>query len=265
MAGHTPWNLIKHKKDKPMEPLIFGVDLSLNHFGLVCMDGGTGEVMDTFYTHDTKKYVIEYPALVITGRMSPLKEKDEQTAPFQHRRLNLQSDNLFYNIHGCRIHFGKDRDWYVGIEGYALNSQSNSVYQTGELGGVVKYRLMQEGANFRVHDPQSIKLYGAGMGNAKKKDMRAAAGERGFATLDSMYKDVKKKGSDEVVDIDGPGTDVNDAFFIADMVKVELDLRSGKTNIADLSPEQRRIFLRVTKAYPVNLLDRPFLTMERTS
>ncbi len=246
-------------------PLIFGLDLSLNHFGLVCMDGDTGEVLDVSYATDTKKYVVEEPALVIKGMMSPIKGKEEQNAPFCHRRLNEQSDNVFYSIMGCRRHFGIDRDWYVGIEGYALNSQSNSVYQIGEMGGVIKYRLMQDGARVRVHDPQSVKLYGAGMGNAKKKDMRAAAGKRGFATLDSMYKDVKKKGSPEVIDFDGPGTDVNDAFFISDMVKTELDLREGKMSLSDIPPEQKRIFVRVTKAYPVNLLDRPFLTMERTS
>ncbi len=263
MSGHTNLNDIVHKKDI-QSPLIFGIDMSLNHFGIVCLDGETGEALDTFYTWDAKKYVVEEPILALKGMLSPIKEKGEQTAPFCHRRLNIQSENVFYSILGCLKHFGEDRDWYVGIEGYALNSKSNSIYQIGEMGGVVKYRLMIAGAKFRVHDPQSIKLYGTGMGFAKKPAMRDAAEKRGYRVPDSMFKDVKKKGSPEVVDLDGPGTDVCDAFFIADMVKTELDLRSGKKSLQNILPEQKRIFLRVTKAYPVNLLDRPFLTMERS-
>ncbi len=43
------------------------------------------------------------------------------------------------------------------------------------------------------------------------------------------------------------------------MCRTELRLRAGTLTLADLPDEERRIFLRVTKPFPLNVLDRPWI------
>ena len=56
--------------------------------------------------------------------------------------------------------------------------------------------------------------------------------------------------------------DFCDAYTLAQMVRVEWLVRSGKVDLQALPEEDRRIFLRVTPGSPVNLLDRPFVRLD---
>ena len=74
----------------------------------------------------------------------------------------------------------------------------------------------------------------------------------------ARVKTVHKKGKPD--DLDGPLTDIVDAYFLAKLIWIELQVRSGEICLKDLPEHQILTFNRVTKAYPVNLLARPFIT-----
>jgi hypothetical protein len=52
--------------------------------------------------------------------------------------------------------------------------------------------------------------------------------------------------------------DLCDAYGLARLLLLELELRSGITKLSDLNEIEIRVFNRITKAFPVNLLDRDF-------
>ena len=55
------------------------------------------------------------------------------------------------------------------IENYAYNvKKTRSVFQIGELGGIIKYLLFIRGINFYVCSPQSLKKYATGYGGGNK-------------------------------------------------------------------------------------------------
>ena len=53
--------------------------------------------------------------------------------------------------------------------------------------------------------------------------------------------------------------DLADAYALAMMVYTEVLIRSGNTLMKELHPKEVQVFNRVTKTYPVNLLDREWL------
>jgi hypothetical protein len=50
-----------------------------------------------------------------------------------------------------------------------------------------------------------------------------------------------------------------DAYVMACIVYLEHEVRAGRVSLESLTEGQRQVFLRVTKAFPENLLARPFL------
>lgn len=62
----------------------------------------------------------------------------------------------------------------VVIEGYAFN-RPNQAHQIGELGGVIRVALSENGLDPVEVPPASLKLFATGKGNAGKEEMLAAA------------------------------------------------------------------------------------------
>lgn len=59
----------------------------------------------------------------------------------------------------------------VFIEGYSFGSKGSSVYDLGELGGVLRVMLYENKITYKEIPPSTLKKYISGKGNAKKEIM----------------------------------------------------------------------------------------------
>lgn len=240
--------------------IVCGLDLSLGHFGFVMLDKDSGNVIETSYMTDTKAmyHPKEYPEAFLIAK----KKKGMARDIYQCQRVEYIVESIMDVIDNVDERFNADKI-YVAIEDYAFAAKSNSTYQIGELGGVVKNCLWGRGIPMRYIDPLSVKLWSTNSGTAKKIDVFRAAQEHGFTgDAELLGKTVKKKskatGLDEI-DLDGAVTDICDAFILACIFRQEMLVREGTIATADLSENNRRVLLRTTKSYPVGMIDREYI------
>lgn len=234
---------------------IFGLDISLKHYGLVEVSEETGEVLNYRFMTDMRKFVDADSKHGIFYRPDP--KNDSETENFcRVHRVVKDIEDVVWPTSGAII---------FAIEAYGFATMSPKFAEIAEQTGAVKSMLLRGGAQYRLHDPDSVKLFGAANGHALKKDMVVAAtiffdGVWWFppALLKEVKKKIGVKKQQIVEEYDGPGTDLADAFWLAQLLRTEMMLRNGKITLADLPESQIRVFNRVTKAFPVNILDRPF-------
>lgn len=233
---------------------IFGLDISPDHAGAVVLDG-KGKVIDYCYFTSVKKLVDVDPQHAV---LLSKKGKDESKDVFRLRRFPEFLHGLLNLERRVSTTLPPT---YTSIEGYAYASKTTSICQIAELTGYLKHMIFTGGGRIRIHDPLTVKLFAVGKGNSMKKDIvKKALTEFDIPEDLIKKKHIKKDGHvEKVEEYDGPATDLADAYFLAKMMQVELKLRSGELLLKNLSEGERRIFLRVTKAYPVNLLDRSFI------
>lgn len=146
-----------------------------------------------------------------------------------------------------------NRPDYVGIEDYALGVAHGAHYM-GEIGGTVKLLCWENGIKMRLHDPISVKMYATHRGTAKKDMMEKAVLDRwgiDFSDFNPVQKGAKQDRT--------ASEDLCDAFVIAKMVWLEIQLRQGKVKLSDLHEKEIQVFNRVTKSYPVSLLSREWI------
>lgn len=240
---------------------IFGLDISLDHAGIVCLNED-GIVVDYCYFTTTKKMAEVDPNH--STRLSNIRE-DESKDVFRLKRMNEYLSAL--------IDFERKLipsiviPSYYSFEGYSYRSQSTSLCQIAELTGYLKHIIFEGGGSIRIHDPLSVKLFAANKGNASKKEVSVQALPH-FSNFPEdliQKKIIKKKGKTSLPpdqwweEYDGPVTDIADAYILARMLYMELQVRKGNILLNQLDEGERRIFLRVSKAYPVNILDRSFI------
>lgn len=77
----------------------------------------------------------------------------------------------------------------VAYEGYALGfrGKSNTIFDLGELGGVLKLLILERGIDILLVPPKTLKSYATGKGNADKQQVSLALKEElgvSFATSD---------------------------------------------------------------------------------
>lgn len=246
--------------------LIVGLDISLEHFGMVALSTA-GQAFHCTYEYPTQKYVWEDKLLIggtlpvsLKGFLTPKKLENEGRDFHTVRRI-VFSNTVIQNTLLDLIQY---RPWYVAIEDYAIGaafSGSTGLVQIAEMTGTIKNWIYMNGGAIRTYDPSTVKLYATGKGNALKRHVIEAAVADGFNLPSSMFKEVKKiwQGKPDK-ELDGPGSDLCDAYTLAKMLWLELQVRSGNIEIKDLPEHIReRIFFRVTKGNPVNLLARDFI------
>jgi len=235
------------------EMKIFGLDISLDHGGIVVLNGD-GKVINYCFLTATKKYIDVDPK---HGFLLSKKGEDESKETFRLRRMKEYLEKL---VDFERI-MPSVEAMFFSIEGYSYSSKTTSICQIAELTGYLKHIIFEDGGCIRIHDPLSVKLFAVGKGSCMKKDIVNEALSQGFNIPGGLVKkkQVKKKESVKVEEFDGPATDLADAYFLANMIYIELKLRSGELMLRQLKENERRIFLRVTKKYPVNILDRSFV------
>ena len=235
---------------------VIGIDLSTSHAGIYSIGkGGDGWTLLV----NKKKHCISKNTALLDA-----KGKDEDSANYEMRRLDLVystiADEVVRYLHhlgpvtyiedgktSCQFNFAV-------LEDYAFAVHSRSVTGIAQTGGVVRHLLYCWGIPIRLHDPTSVKIFATGKGNATKLEVVNAALAGGLQIDPRLLSEVKGGK-----DVDGPGTDLADAFWLAKMGELEIKVRLGEVGLADLEERERRIFLRTTKAMPVNLLDRPFI------
>jgi len=138
---------------------------------------------------------------------------------------------------------------HAALEDYALARQAFA-HHLGEVGGALRTLLWGQGIPFRLYDVQAVKMFATGNGAAEKASVL-------MACRDVWGVDFVAFGRVER----GAGGNLADAFAIAQLLRTELRLRAGEVTLEDLPDHQRKVFLRVTKANPVNMLARPFATL----
>jgi Holliday junction resolvasome RuvABC endonuclease subunit len=214
-----------------------GWDLSLNHAGFAELDED-GHL--AWYQYVTDKATQVKGKLGI--RMKVEKVADKQT--FNVTRLRWWADR-FADVLLLR------RPSHVAIEDYAPAAQSNSSYQIGELGGQARLAVMECGGPtlLRLHDPMSVKMYIAHNGLAKPEELAAAV----FSRWPETEKAWGKLPKDAILDLCV-------AFGLSRMLFDEVAIRAGRLKLDRLHEKEVQVYNRITKANPVNLLGREFIS-----
>lgn len=223
---------------------IIGLDVSLNHLGM-CSLRSNGELQHWAFLTDIKKFVTEDP---IHGHL--YKEVSARSDHSRHfRRIRHFTDFVLDHLKVWK----EGDSQIVCIEGYALNSKNTRLYETAELIGAIKRDCVTYGCRLRVHDPDTIKMYACNNGHATKDQIYARFMDETGVSLPTTTLRQENKSI-----LSGPGTDVADSYFLARMGWMEQAIRTNQLRLQDLPPHLARIFVRETKAYPINLLERPY-------
>ena len=224
-----------------MSYLAVGWDNALNHAGVVALDRH-GNVRAWRYLAETLKAAKQDS---LRGSVFPKtrykKAVEGEREAFQTARLRWL--RAWYRRIRDTILMLADVPVYIGVEDYALHAKG-STHQIAEAGGILRIELTDHNrVRLRRHDPMSVKLYTTGHGHADKGQVQAALRGDGHP-WDHLAPAVVE--------------DLYDALAIARLVRAEVEVRAGRVLMSDLQDHERRVFNRVTKPYPVNILDRPW-------
>jgi hypothetical protein len=123
------------------------------------------------------------------------------------------------------------------------------------------------GIPFRLSDPISSKMFVTHDGLAQKDLVEREVLKRwgiDFApyNVPALERLIKNRKTGKMVKAKPNRTtseDLADAFGLAQLVRTEVRLRSGKLALSKLDQKEIRVFNRVTKTYPVNILAREFI------
>lgn len=219
----------------------WGCDLSLGHGAIVQLKNGK---LDNFWFW-TEKAGVAKLGKEHGSRMVMPKGLDGGT--FDVLRLAWIHDFIESRV-------DSERPDYIAIEAYALGKAFRA-HQIGEVGGLARLLFLKKRVPFRLYDPNSVKMYAAHDGTADKTNMRWMVQRRWKCDFDRFNPPKKGKKQDTVI-----AEDLSDAMALAQLVRCEAMLRSGKRALKDLAHDkERRVFLRTTKAEPVNILGRDWI------
>ena len=228
---------------------VIGIDASLNHTGVVMIDYKSGNIVDLSYIAEKKQDLrSKFNCAFFSKPSGKNKSNNSENWAMLRYRLNKQwfSKTLKKFMHKGRI-------THAIIEGYAYNAASRSVYETGGWGELIRYILLVSNIPYRVVEPMSLRSFSGAYLEKSKEDKKY-----------TMYKiavkeqPIIKNLPVNIQKMIGPGSDVADAYLTAKMLLCELRLRKGLIVLSQIPEHERRVFLRVTKANPVNLLDHDF-------
>lgn len=142
---------------------------------------------------------------------------------------------------------------YVAFEAYSLTRMAIAARVLGEVGGTVRLLLADLGIPFRLYEVDSVKMFATGKGNAEKADMVLACRDRWDEPNFLVY------GKTE-----GAAGNLADAYVIAQILHLELQVRSGAVAVEDLDKQSKAVLLRTTpKKQPVCILEQPFVEVPR--
>lgn len=226
--------------------VIQGWDLSLNHAGFVELVDG--ELNDYWYVTENAEAGKKEHGTRLPPSLLKIKDPCERNL----RRLVWWKD---YLENALKTHTPD----YIGIEDYALDSRQG--HMKGELGGVARILCWSRGIPLRLHEPMSVKMYVAHDGTCQKDEIEHMVKKRWNADFGSSNPAVKPNAKRPNRSV---SEDLADAFGIAKMVWDEVRLRRGELLMSELHAKEIRVFNRITKTYPVSLLDRDWICSGET-
>lgn len=218
---------------------IMGIDMSIASPAMVCFElSDNYEILSKDYLgfSNVKKYGCDHIKTY---------SKDKDFGNCYDRYAYLR-DNMFEFIE-------KYKPSYVALEDYAY-AATGHVISLGEVTNLIQMGLYEiYNIPFRKYDISTIKLLSTKNGIADKIKM-----EEFYEKLDNKI-DLSYLPLVSDHKTGNPKDNIVDAFYICDMLRMELLLRSGIKTLKDINnPILTRIMNRVTKSNPVNILDTPF-------
>lgn len=223
--------------------IICGADLSMNGSGLFksVLDDDLNYVSFSSLGFSTIKKICQESKNIVHYKREQFNNDLEKHSFF--------ADNISKFVNDCN---------YVAIEGASFASKG-ILFNIGEFTGIIKKVIYDNKIKMRIYDPNSVKCIGCGIGNATKGDMYNSflkvAGELAnleIKNLPPLEESEHKKGK-------SPLTDLVDAYFLMEFLRLELKLRRGLIELKNLPEKTIAVFNRVSKKYPINLLDTKFI------
>lgn len=230
--------------------IVQGWDLALNHSGYVELTNGKL----TNFWYITHKAGSAARSKEHGHRLVLPKTKDRQIRSVA--RLAFIREFIVRNVIKKRPH-------YVGIEDYAIRAEQGAHYM-GEVGGLARLICWAAGIPFRLHDPISVKMFTTHDGTCQKDLVEECVRKRwgiDFSEYNQPRSKPTKKNKNPKQDRT-TSEDLSDALAIAQLVWTEVKLRDGRLLMNELHKKEVQVFNRVTKTYPVSLLDREWISKE---
>lgn len=218
---------------------VLGIDISLAHGAFVLLVDG--DLADYKLVTD-RKSVVDTDKLHHGRYLTASKIRDMQRRGIE--RL------MFWNEFVDEM-LAAFEPTHVGIEDYAYRA-SQSAHQIGEIGGIVRYAAYSRNAKLRLHDPTTLKMFACHAGNLDAKTTRRKIEDRWPETKEEFGQYVS--GKDERT-----AEDLCDAYALAKLVDLEVQLRIGDVKLNSLHPKEVQVFNRCTKRYPESLLAREWI------
>lgn len=231
--------------------VICGLDLSKTHYALYISDIKI-DYRDYVFGWQTesavKKWQKKYDDTCYYIYSLPKKEAYDSADKFDMEIGNIITkqivDNIFFTVY-------KSDTVLISLEGYAYASNPFTVIPIAEVTRAVKQELYNAGYAIRIHDPLTVKMW-AGDAQYKKPEMLREA--RKHIDIPEHFSKTKSNC---------PAYDIADAFWLCDMLQWEVLIRRDPTQMKNLTEQQLQVVNRISKFYPVNLLNRPFLAKEQ--
>lgn len=232
------------KLARPSGSLVVGVDQSAN--GTAAVSLLDGKLRDVLVFADTKtrakEVVRRFPDATV---VEPLGGKLD---PEVHKVLRLRR----LRAHLSRF-LAATNPSHVAFEAYALTKAPLASRTLGEVGAVVRLCCVDAGVPYHVYEVDSIKMFATGKGNAEKADVVLACRDA-WERLNFL----------EYGKTDGAGGNVADAYVIAQMLHLNLLVRSGAVELSSVAAQERAVLQRTTpKKQPVCILEMPFVEVPR--
>lgn len=213
--------------------IIVGIDPSMESSGICRMElDDQFEIVDmVFYGYNkTKKWCINTDKVKIScfGTKYP--------KLYIYERIDLALGVFEQAIDGAE---------YVSIEDFSYGSTgANSIYQIGEFVGAVRKFVFDRGIKLDRYSPNSIKVFATSSHSASKFMMMHAFKQR--------YPDIFPMEIEDGLKLnDSPQTDLNDAFWIAEILRNKLKMQHG----IEISKELEDPLTRTSKKGATSLLD----------
>ena len=225
-------------------PAVIGIDQSANGTAAVALADGRLERF--LFFADTKKSfrelgrVPEPHRVVGYTAVEPVvvKGDDEVAKTIRLRRIREELRRFVASVGPT----------HVAFEGYSMTRAPVASRVLGEVGGIVRVLLADLGIPFRVYAIESVKTFATGKANAEKADMVLACRDRWDEPNFLKY------GKTE-----GAAGNLADAYVIAQLLHLELEVRAKRVVLEDLDADSRAVLQRTTpKKQPVAILEQPF-------
>jgi len=236
------------------EPIVVaGCDLSINHGAVVELTDG--EISNFWYYTELAGSASQSKR---GFRVPP--EYVNQNSKVPDRQIRAMLRLAWFEHFFDKKVLMKSKAKYWAIEDYALDV-GHGAHQMGEVGGIARILCWFRGVNIRLHDPVSLKMFAAHNGTVDKNLMEERCSERwgmDFSHLNQPLPAPTKR-TPEPKQNRQTSQDLADALALAKLVDLEVRLRLGLAKLQDLHEKEVRVFNRITKAYPISLLDRDWI------